>query len=284
MLIIGCMARKDTVSHPADKATSACEPSAVLENIRVVLVETSHPGNIGAVARAMKNMCLTDLRLVSPRQYPHADATARASGADDILARARVHPDLDGALEGCRLVVGASARLRAVPWPQMEPRECAARLVGESAAGPVALVMGRERTGLTNPELDRCHALVHIPANPAYSSLNLAMSVQVLAYELLLAAREAPAAAGEAAREVAPAEALEGFHRHLAQALAELGFTDPNQSERLLRRLRRLFNRARPDAVEINILRGVLSAAQGRKSMRREARGGDGRPGEGRIP
>ncbi|MGD2084440.1 MAG: TrmH family RNA methyltransferase, partial [Chromatiales bacterium] len=215
------------------------------------------------------------LRLVAPREYPHAEATARASGADDILARARVHARLDEALEGCRLVMGASARLRAVPWPQVEPRACAARLVAESQAGPVALVMGRERTGLSNPELDRCHALVHIPANPGYSSLNLAMSVQVLAYELFLAAREAPPPSGEAAREVAPAEALEGFHRHLAQTLADLGFSDPGQSDRLLRRLRRLFNRARPDRVEINILRGVLSAAQGRKSMRREEPGAD---------
>jgi tRNA (cytidine32/uridine32-2'-O)-methyltransferase len=247
----------------------------VLENIRVVLVETSHPGNIGAVARAMKNMCLSDLRLVAPRQYPHAEATARASGADDVLARARVHACLEDALEGCRLVMGASARLRAVAWPQVQPRACAAQLVAEAAAGPVALVMGRERTGLSNPELDRCHALVHIPANPQYRSLNLAMSVQVLAYELFLAAQDAAPASEASVREVAPTEALERFHAHLAQALADLGFSDPKQSDRLLRRLRRLFNRARPDLVELNMLRGVLSAAQGRKSMRRAPPDGD---------
>ncbi len=240
----------------------------MLDNIRVVLVQTSHPGNIGAVARAMKNMSLWDLRLVSPRQYPSAEATARASGADDLLEHARVHGTLAEALQGCRLAVGASARTRAVAWPHLEPRPCAERLVAESATGPVALVFGRERTGLTNAELDRCQMLVGIPANPTYSSLNLAMSVQILAYEVYMAARTGTPSDQEAHREVAPAEALEGFHRHLAQTLGDLGFADPAESAKLLRRLRRLFDRARPDPVELNILRGVLSAAQGRKSMR----------------
>jgi len=242
----------------------------MLGNIRVILVETSHPGNIGAVARAMKNMGLSDLRLVSPRHYPSAEATARSSGADDLLARARIHPDLAQGLRGCRLAVGASARSRAVTWPHLEPRACAERLAAEAVAGPVALVFGRERTGLTNAELDRCQLLVSIPANPSYSSLNLAMSVQILAYELHLAAREGMPVGAPELRAVAPAEALEAFHRHLAQTLGDLGFADPAQSAKLLRRLRRLFDRARPDPVELNILRGILSAAQGRKSMRRD--------------
>jgi TrmH family RNA methyltransferase len=241
----------------------------MLANVRVVLVETSHPGNIGAVARAMKNMCLSDLRLVSPRHYPNVEATARASGADDLLQRARVHASLAEALEGCRLVAGTSARLRSVAWPELDPRSCAARLVGEAQSGPVALVFGRERTGLTNPELDQCQYLVSIPTNPGYSSLNLAMSVQVLAYELYLAAGTGATAPSPEQRAVAPAQTLEAFHRHLAQALGDLGFADPAQSEKLLRRLRRLLNRARPDTVELNILHGILSAAQGRKSMRR---------------
>jgi len=241
----------------------------MLGKVRVVLVETSHPGNIGAVARAMKNMCLSDLRLVAPRSFPSAEATARASGADDLLESARVYADLVEALEGCRLVVGASARLRSVVWPQLDPRTCAERLVGEAEAGPVGLVLGRERTGLTNPELDLCQFLVNIPSNPDYSSLNIAMSVQVLAYELYLAARARRSSSEVEQREVAPAQILEAFHRHLAQALGDLGFADPAQSDKLLRRLRRLFNRARPDLVELNILHGILSAAQGRKSMRR---------------
>jgi tRNA (cytidine32/uridine32-2'-O)-methyltransferase len=237
----------------------------------VVLVQTSHPGNIGAAARAMKNMGLADLRLVAPGHYPSAEATARASGADDLLARARIHADLPDALQGCRLVVGASARSRAAAWPQLEPRSCAEVLVAEAATGPVAMVLGRERTGLSNAELDRCQLLVTIPADPSYSSLNLAMAVQILAYELYLAARAGLPPGVPEPRAVAPAEAMEAFHGHLAQTLADLGFADPAQSEKLLRRLRRLFDRARPDPVELNILRGILSAAQGRKSMRRDA-------------
>jgi tRNA (cytidine32/uridine32-2'-O)-methyltransferase len=239
-------------------------------NVRIVLVETTHPGNIGAVARAMKNMCLEQLCLVKPHQYPHAEATARASGADDLLARAQVFADLDAALTGCRLVVGTSARERAVAWPLLAPRECAALLIREAAVGGVALVFGRESSGLTNAELDRCTYLVHIPSNPLYRSLNLAAAVQVLTYELHQAWQASVTTDPEPLRAVATADMLEGFHRHLAQTLLDLGFADPQQSEKLLRRLRSLFHRARPDPDELNILRGILSAAQGRKSMRRD--------------
>lgn len=250
----------------------------MLTNIRLVLVETSHPGNIGAAARALKTMGLSRLDLVQPKCFPAAEATARASGAEDVLEQARVHPDLLGALEGCRLVVGSSARLRTISWPQLDPRVCAERLVAEAAQGPVALVFGRERTGLSNSELERCHYLAHIPTNPGFGSLNLAAAVQVFAYEIYQAHLAGRATASdEAVRDLASAEAMEGFFGHLAETLVGLGFADPNQSKKLLRRLRRLFHRARPDWTELNILRGILSAAQGRKLHRRERwLGGDG--------
>ncbi|WP_457673673.1 RNA methyltransferase [Thiolapillus sp.] len=239
-----------------------------MKNVRIVLVETSHGGNIGAVARAMKNMCLDDLALVKPRQFMSEECVARASGADDILREAEVHGDLDAALADCSLVVGASARLRTVAWPQLDPRQCAA-LVAERAAGgqQVALVFGRERTGLTNAELERCQYLVHIPSNPDYSSLNLAMAVQVLAYELMM--QQAPDSPARP-RELATAADMQGLFSHLEQALEDIGFLDPRKSDKLMRRLKRLFHRAEPDQDEIRILRGILSAAQGRKSARRE--------------
>lgn len=250
-------------------------PSALLDRIRFVLVETTHPGNIGAVARAMKTQCLRRIELVRPRHFPNAEAVARASGADDLLAAARVHDDLVSALSGCCLVVGSSARLRTVEWPLVEPRECAERLLEGAQGGDVALLLGRESSGLTNDELARCHALVHVPVNPEFSSLNLGAAAQVFAYEIHGALREREGRRLEnAPRDLAPAEAVEGFHEHLAQALMELGFSDPDQSRKLLRRLRRLFNRARPDRVELNILRGILSAAQGRKTPDRFSKTG----------
>ena len=234
----------------------------MLHNLRIVLIGTTHPGNIGASARAMKNMGLQQLWLVRPKLFPHAEATARASGADDLLAAARVCDDLDQALAGCRLVVGASARLRSLRWPQLDPRQCGRRLIPEAAQGEVALLFGRESSGLSNAELDRCHYLVHIPANPDYSSLNLAQAVQVLCYELRMASLEqAGSAAGGEPREVADAAAMEGLFGHLQQTMEQLGFANPEQSTTLQRRLRRLFLRARPDQDEVNILRGLLSAA-----------------------
>jgi tRNA (cytidine32/uridine32-2'-O)-methyltransferase len=241
----------------------------MLKNIRIVLVDTSHPGNIGATARAMKNMSLRQLHLVTPQHYPHQEATSRASGADDLLNNANVVSSLDDALTGCRLVVGTSARTRSIDWPIVSPREAAVKLVQEAKQGDVALVFGRERSGLTNSELDRCTFLVHIPTNEAYSSLNLAAAVQILAYEIYLAQQQGTKEEPDSQRDLATADMLQGFHEHLAQALDDIGFTDPRQSQKLLRRLRSLFQRARPDRDEINILRGILSAVQGRKSMRR---------------
>ena len=192
------------------------------QNITIVLIGTTHPGNIGAVARAMKNMCLQRLVLVAPKIYPSAEATARASGADDLLAKARVYETLDQAIEGCHLVIGASARLRTVEWPQLDPRMCAAKVLEECGRdAEVALLFGRESSGLSNAELDRCHYLVHIPANPEFSSLNLSQAVQVLGYELhisALAARPRSGAQDEVHVPVS-SEVMESFFTHLWQAM-----------------------------------------------------------------
>lgn len=230
-------------------------------HIRIVLVEPSHPGNIGAAARAMKTMCLDTLVLVNPARYPHPDARARASGALDVLDNAGVVGSLDEALQGCALVAGTSARRRELSPPALTPRECAARLLQAPMDTDVALLFGRERTGLTNEEVARCHFLIHIPANPAYSSLNLAAAVQVVAYELLLAQSTSSASLDN---EVVSAtvEEMEGLYAHLESAAVASGLLDPAQPKYLMRRLRHLFNRAQPDQREINILRGLLNALQ----------------------
>jgi tRNA (cytidine32/uridine32-2'-O)-methyltransferase len=234
----------------------------MLSTIRIVLVQTSHPGNIGAVARAMKNMCLEHLVLVRPALFPSAEATARASGADDLLARAHCCDTLDEAVADCGLVIGASARLRSLPWPELDPRACAEQALSASATTPVALVFGREQSGLSNEELERCHALVHIPSNPDYSSLNLAQAVQVIAYELHMANLSGQWTGSPPEFPPCTGEAMERFYAHLEQTLIELEFLDPARPGQLLRRLRRLFQRAQPDTNEMNILRGILSAAQ----------------------
>jgi TrmH family RNA methyltransferase len=237
-----------------------------LTNIRIVLLNTTHPGNIGAAARAMKNMCLENLVLVSPREFPAEEASARAAGADDILGRARICATLDEALQGCRLVIGSSARSRTIAWPMLDLPAAAARLVSEAAAGQVALLFGQERTGLTNEQLDRCHFLTAIPANPGFSSLNLAGAVQVLAYEVYLAslgsvAEGAPLTeAGDS--PLASADDLQRLYQHLEETLIQIQFLDPRNPRKLMRRLTRLYNRARLDSNELNILRGILTAVQ----------------------
>lgn len=237
-----------------------------LSNIRIVLLNTTHPGNIGAAARAMKNMCLESLVLVSPREFPGEQATARAAGADDILSHARVCATLDEALQGCRLVIGSSARSRTIAWPMLDPPTAAARLVSEAAAGPVALLFGPERTGLTNEQLDRCHFLTSIPANPEFSSLNLAGAVQVLAYELHLVSLDSVlqgenrTPSGDST--LASAEDLQRLYQHLEETLIQIQFLDPQNPRKLMRRLTRLYNRARLDSNELNILRGILTAVQ----------------------
>ncbi len=233
-----------------------------LARIRIVLVEPTHPGNVGAAARAMKTMGLRRLALVAPRDFPSEAAWARASGAEDVLEAAEVHPALETAVAGCGLVVGTSARARSLPWPAREPRAAAAEAVAEAAAGTeVAFVFGRERSGLTNAELDRCQRLLSIPTDPGFRSLNLAAAVQVVAYELHLAAR-APAAPADTLEQPATAEELERFYAHLERVMVLVGFLDPANPRRLMRRMRRLFARARPERTEINILRGILTAVE----------------------
>lgn len=233
--------------------------------IRIVLVETSHPGNIGAAARALKNMGLEELVLVRPRQFPHPDAVARASGADDVLARARVASTLAEALEGCGLVLATTSRLRDQYFRVLDVRAAARRAVQETAAGPVAVLFGAERTGLTNEELAHAHALLCIPANPAYPSLNLAMAVQLVTYEIRRESVAPPAMSLRSAPLAAPAD-MDRLYVHLEQVLQEIGFRDRTRSgTHLMLRLRRLLQRAEPDENEVNILRGVLSAVQSRR-------------------
>ncbi len=234
----------------------------MLTNIRVVLSNTSHPGNIGATARAMKTMGLTRLYLVNPKVFPAAEATARASGADDVLASAVVCPDIETALSGCQLVLGASARSRSIPCPVISPAESARRACAESEQAEVALLFGCERSGLSNDETDRCQYLVQIPSNPDYGSLNLAAAVQIICYEILVAHEQPGQGANVPDYIPAQADEMERFYQHLEQTLVELDFLDPDNPRQLMRRLRRLYNRARPDENEVNILRGMLSAAQ----------------------
>lgn len=237
-----------------------------LSNIRVVLMHPSHPGNIGAVARAMKTMSLSCLYLVNPKTYPSAEATARASGADDILARTQVCASLDEALFGCSVVFGASARARTIAWPTLTPRACAARMMRDSATATIALLIGCEHSGLTNEELERCHYLVNIPSNPDYSSLNIAAAVQVLAYEIHLTSLKntGTASAAEISRGLATADEMERLYSHLEEVLIEIEFLDTGNPRQLMRRLRRFLNRAQPDKIELNILRGILTAVQRR--------------------
>lgn len=235
-----------------------------MQGIRVVLVNTSHPGNIGAAARAMKNMGLEDLCLVAPQSFPSAEATARASGADDLLARARRVDTLEEAIADATLVIGASARSRTLPMAALDPRECAELVAQQPEPGRTAIVFGRERTGLTNDELDRCHFLVRIPTNPEYPSLNLAAAVQVLAYELRMAVRQSSGSAAARYR-LATSDEMERFYQHLEETLIAIDFLDAENPRQLMRRLRRLFGRARPNENEVNILRGILTAVRQRR-------------------
>jgi len=235
-----------------------------LKNIRFVLCETAHPGNIGAAARALKTMGLGQLHLVAPGRFPDPQADWLASGATDVLRRARVHPSLDDALAGSALTVACTARPREIAVPMVTAREAAARVVEAARSQPAALVFGNETYGLTAMEVGKCQLLATIPASPAYSSLNVAAAVQLFAYELRLAALGTGVQGGKA-RARATHEELERFHEHLERALVEHGFLNPGHPKKLMPRLRRLFNRAQLEREEVNILRGVIKAlAQGR--------------------
>ena len=271
------MQPSDPLRSPQVAPTSGAAPerttaAARLARIRVVLCQTSHPGNIGAAARALKTMGLRQLVLVAPQSYPHADATARASGAIDVLDAARICATLDEALAGCVLAIGLSARHRELVGQVWPAREAASEAIRHVTAGDVALVFGTEMFGLTNDEVSRCQALAYIPANPDYGSLNLAAAVQVLAYEIRMAAG---LVGGYAAVTYQPAaqDEIAGLHLHAAHTMRDLGFFNPERPRRLLPRLRRLFSRTRLEHEEVNILRGILASVD--RALKR------GRSGQG---
>ncbi len=265
----------------ADKQDTNADFQSNFDNIRIILVNTSHPGNIGATARAMKNMGLRHLYLVDPQDFPSGVATGRAVGAADILEKAVVTSTLEEAIVDCGLVIGASARARRIPWPLLSPPQCAEKVADDNGQNEVALVFGREDSGLTNEELQLCHYHVHIPADEEFSSLNLAAAVMVISYEVRMALlrrqggqpaaiQHEVAAAKEAAEDVvveglewdvprATGQQMESFYCHIEQVMIDLNFHDPENPRLLMMRMRRLFGRIRPDQMEVSILRGLLS-------------------------
>ena len=240
--------------------------------VRIVLIDPSHPGNIGSVARAMKNMGLSDLVLVRPRDFPHPESLVLAAGADDVLERARVVEQVPEAVSDCGLVAGTTSRPRHLNWNFLTPRDLALQVAALAPDSRAALLFGSERYGLANEDLEFCNLLVRIPANPDYCSLNLAMSVQLLSYELLLA-RENPASITQIERPLANGAQMELLYEHLARVMDHVGFEDRNGEGHLMSRIRRLFNRAQPDQNEVNILRGFFTAIEGsRRPARRDGR------------
>ncbi len=249
--------------------------SHMLDNVRIVLVNTSDCRNIGSAARAMKTMGLKNLVLVDPKEMPNGQAQALSAGASDVLANATVVATMKEAIADCGLVVGTSARSRTLPWPMLDPRGCGAQMVSEGKEYPVALVFGRESSGLTNDELQLCHYHVAIPANPDYSSLNLAMAVQTLSYEIrmhFLADQQAQfqqpdtlnsdVDGTEQENEVKYqlVEETERFYEHFENAMQATGFIQPKHPGIIMTKVRRLFNRARPDGKELKMLRGILAS------------------------
>ncbi|WP_366940405.1 tRNA (cytosine(32)/uridine(32)-2'-O)-methyltransferase TrmJ [uncultured Gilliamella sp.] len=235
-----------------------------LDNIKIVLVETSHTGNMGSAARAMKTMGLTNLCLVNPIIKPDSQSISLAAGASDIIKNAHICSSLAQAIADCNLVIGTSARSRSLQWPNLTPKVCADKIVQQALNSKVALVFGRERVGLTNDELQKCDYHVSIPANPDYSSLNLAMSVQVLCYEIrmsMLNTQDLTSNSIEAAEVDFPTNAdIERFYQHLQQTLLKTGFINANHPGQVMGRLRRLFTRAHVEQQELNILRGILTS------------------------
>ncbi len=241
------------------------------ENIHIVMVATSHPGNIGATARAMKTMGVSNLRLVRPRAFPSAEVTARAAGADDILARARVVPELMEAVADCGLILATTARTRGLAWPELTPADGAARMLAAAASGTqVALVFGNERSGLSNEELECCQGAIRIPTDSDYSSLNLAAAVQIICYELRKQSSDGLGVSPAPEAPLTTGAQMEQLYQHLEQTLIDIGFYDPDKPMLLMRRLKRLFNRAQLDANEYNILRGILAATQNKVKNRGE--------------
>lgn len=235
-----------------------------VNNIRIVMINTSHPGNIGAAARVMKNMGLSRLYLVNPKKFPDYEATAMASGADDLLSRATVCSTFSEALQGCHLVLGSTARERKIQHEFIDAREAGTLAVNEAAQYEVALVFGRERTGLTNDELGLCHKLINIPTNPDYSSLNVASAVQIVTYEVMMALGSASGKLPlhDESIEYASSDNIERYYEHLQETLIEIDFLNPKQSPQLMPKLRHIYNRIRLQQEEVNILRGILTKTQ----------------------
>lgn len=231
----------------------------MLDKVKIVLVNTSHTGNIGSAARAMKTMGLYDLVLVDPVSEPDGKASALAAGAGDVLANAKTFATLQEAISDCGLVVGTSARSRTLSWPMLGSRECGEKIISEAPQYPVALVFGRENSGLTNEELQLCNYHVCIDANPEYSSLNLAAAVQTLCYEIRMAYLAGEKVAVTQS-EYPLSEELEQYYVHLEKTLKHTNFIVPKHPGVVMTKLRRLFNRARPESQELNILRGILSS------------------------
>lgn len=237
----------------------------MLDQIKIVLVGTTHSGNIGSVARAMKTMGLSRLCLVQPKAELDGHAYALSAGASELLSQAEQFDVLGPAVADCGLVVGASARSRTLSWPMLEPRACAELAVKEAATHSVALVFGRESSGLSNDELQLCNYHVCIPANPEYSSLNLAMAVQIVAYEVRVAALAVQSQVEASDDTAYPSSSqMENFYQHLQQTLDQTGFIIRQHPGLVMTKLRRLFNRARPEEAEYNILRGILTSVQKR--------------------
>jgi tRNA (cytidine32/uridine32-2'-O)-methyltransferase len=239
----------------------------MLDRIRIVLVNTSHPGNIGSVARAIKTMGIRELYLVSPMLFPHPKADELAAGAADILTKAVVVDTLQDAIADCHLVVGTSARQRTVPWPLLMPREMVEKVNAEPADSRIAIVFGREQSGLTNSELQACHLHVQIPTDPDFSSLNIAAAVQVIVYELRLASLVEKEVVDHWDYRPANIDEMEKLFSHLEKVLIEIDFLKVSAPRKLMTRMRRLFLRARPDVMEMNMLRGMLTAVEESKKQ-----------------
>ncbi len=251
------------------RAMNATNDEDLFSELSIVLIETSHPGNIGAAARAMKNMGVANLTLVNPKEFPSDKAIYRAVSAEGVVKSATVVPDVDTAIADCQLVIGTSARDRRIPWPLINPRECGEMVVKEQRAGrKVAIMFGREDRGMTNEELQKCHFHVNIPTGEAYSSLNLAMAVQVICYEVLQASLDQKRPAPDSNWDVSFATGadMEHLFTHLEETLIQVKFHDPDNPRQLMHRLRRLFTRIRPDQMEVNILRGFLTAINNLKN------------------
>ena len=268
----GATAEKSNPAHGPGRAVYHCGMSELsnvaAERLRIVLVGTQHPGNIGSAARAMKTMGLRQLVLVAPEKAPNSDTHAMAAGADDLVEGAPVFATLAEAVADCRWVLGATARSRRIQLESLHPRDAARRAIQATASGPVALVFGRERTGLENHELQLCHAAVHIPSDPEFSSLNLASAVQVLSYELRCASLDDGGPAHASMRTAPPGEGvashaeLEGLFGQLADALDQIDFHKGRAPDSAMRKLRRLYLRANLDSADVRLLRGVLADTQ----------------------